>query len=1195
MYILGNLLSGDDSLSTVLDMFSAMIQSGKDVFIDQNTKLKVYTFNPPNVVGSNTLFFTSNMTEFLRKCKSVVEIKSSAEGNMCFSFAFTLGLAQLKDGTDRKGLYKKFVNHAQRPSADTVWRDTAVALHTTVLELNPQSFVTWREMKFLEQYYEVGIHVYNISGVRPHFTYHSSRALGLNKHLYFLQVGHHVHYISNITGLLRLFTRNKKTEYCVDCYKVYDRRYLSTGGHICDQEDDAEETDSTSGQKMCTIGNRTFPYFPKIGVPRTSESIYIQRTKEKEATGRKIIYLDFETTVTGYAHVTLETEVEEDETDEILAAVDTNTNRRREPPLAPYELPVENVFTYEPYPFLPRFMNTTEYEYIQEVNYCEAQYVDGSVFTFRTIEQVMEWLNEPEHKGSIVIAHCGGGFDFQLLLRQFLTNTQLRMKKVKYPLLRGNKIITAEIQNDITLLDSYAFVAHALAKFPKIFSIEEEKKGYFPHLFNRTEFYNYKGSIPSWEWYDPDTFSVEKRKEFFKWYEEQVENQVVFDFQIELVSYCHSDVQLLRLGMEKFRELFLTLTKADGTPIGVDPYNHLTIPSVAFEGIYLKYFLPENTIITVPRPSADNHSFKSLLWMEYVMSTSTEYIQHAGNLGEYEVVLHTGKKVKVDGYCAATSTVYQFHGCFWHGCCYCYEADKGCPHRVRTYVNRKGKEMTVPIKFGELYTHTFQISDWIRSAGYKLVEIWECQWDAQMKRLNINTTRADLENNKPLVPRHAYFGGRVNAVKLYYKCEGDEQIKYMDITSMYPFVMSAPQYLYPVKTPTILKKGRDNMLPLEQLFGLIKCEILPPDDLYFPVLPERCPNTAKVQFHLKKMIGTWTSIEVQRAVQKGYTVLDVFEQHHFEHQSNELFREYNETFFEIKRTAKEQGNKGLEAIAKMCINGPTGKWGFNPEKQKGTRLVTECDEFYTYLCGSWEKVSINIITDGAATVQVEDNNEFTEHSKSNVYISAFITAYSRLKLYDEALDKLKSLVLYFDTDSVIYVSPNGEDLISADTTGQMGLWTSEADEGDHFTEFVSCGPKTYALKSFSTKKDISKSKGFSLHYNNQKIFNFDSLKEQVLYKALSEDLDVMEFEERMTHQHKKPRLEKLVLHAKETIMRRKKFQVMVEENKGKVINLTYDKRKIINPDEDYDKVVIVETKPWGHRDISHYLERIKTV
>ena len=117
-----------------------------------------------------------------------------------------------------------------------------------------------------------------------------------------------------------------------------------------------------------------------------------------------------------------------------------------------------------------------------------------------------------------------------------------------------------------------------------------------------------------------------------------------------------------------------------------------------------------------------------------------------------------------------------------------------------------------------------------------------------MKRLNINI----LETNKPLTPRNAYFGGRVNAVKLYSKCEGGEQIKYMDITSMYPFVMSAPQYFYPVKTPTILKKGKETMLPLEQLFGFFKFEILLPDHLYFPVLPEHCPKTEKVQFHLKK-------------------------------------------------------------------------------------------------------------------------------------------------------------------------------------------------------------------------------------------------------------------------------------------------------------------------------------------------------
>ena len=116
-----------------------------------------------------------------------------------------------------------------------------------------------------------------------------------------------------------------------------------------------------------------------------------------------------------------------------------------------------------------------------------------------------------------------------------------------------------------------------------------------------------------------------------------------------------------------------------------------------------------------------------------------------------------------------------------------------------------------------------------------------------------------------------------------------------------------------------------------------------------------------------------------------------------------------------------------------------------------------------------------------------------------------------------------------------------------------------------------------------------------MHYTNQQVFNFESLKEQVFYKALSEDLDVMDFEERMVQQNKKPRLEKLVLHKNETIMRRKKFQVIVEENRGKVINVTYDKRKILNPVENYEDVTVIDTRPWGHDDIHHYLYRMKTI
>ena len=116
-------------------------------------------------------------------------------------------------------------------------------------------------------------------------------------------------------------------------------------------------------------------------------------------------------------------------------------------------------------------------------------------------------------------------------------------------------------------------------------------------------------------------------------------------------------------------------------------------------------------------------------------------------------------------------------------------------------------------------------------------------------------------------------------------------------------------------------------------------------------------------------------------------------------------------------------------------------------------------------------------------------------------------------------------MLYFDTDSVIYVSPTSEHLIPVDNTGEMGMWTSEAEIRDYFTEFVSCGPNLVTQDICTNikvwKKNISKSKGFSLHYANQQKFNFNSLKEQVLYKALSEDLDSMILEEWMEAQTKR--------------------------------------------------------------------------
>ena len=66
----------------------------------------------------------------------------------------------------------------------------------------------------------------------------------------------------------------------------------------------------------------------------------------------------------------------------------------------------------------------------------------------------MAWLALPANTGAYVVAHCGGSFDFQMILRYFLSDAVHRMKKVKAPLMRGNKIVTAVINNDLKLIDS---------------------------------------------------------------------------------------------------------------------------------------------------------------------------------------------------------------------------------------------------------------------------------------------------------------------------------------------------------------------------------------------------------------------------------------------------------------------------------------------------------------------------------------------------------------------------------------------------------------------------------------------------------------------------------------------------------------------------------------------------------------------
>ena len=96
----------------------------------------------------------------------------------------------------------------------------------------------------------------------------------------------------------------------------------------------------------------------------------------------------------------------------------------------------------------------------------------------------------------------------------------------------------------------------ALSNFPETFRINELKKGFFPHFFNIQENQKYAGYMPDKSYYDPDGMSPARKEEFLRWYNDKVFQRYVFNFQDELLTYCQSDVRLLKQGCMTFQSQF---------------------------------------------------------------------------------------------------------------------------------------------------------------------------------------------------------------------------------------------------------------------------------------------------------------------------------------------------------------------------------------------------------------------------------------------------------------------------------------------------------------------------------------------------------------------------------------------------------------------------------------------------------------
>ena len=294
---------------------------------------------------------------------------------------------------------------------------------------------------------------------------------------------------------------------------------------------------------------------------------------------------------------------------------------------------------------------------IHEANLCIVHDEKGREKLFEgndTVKKFCEWLLTKEHQDCIVVAHNFQGYD------GYFIQNYLNKNAIKYDIiLRGAKILSMEIPMfNIKFIDSLNFIPMALSQFPKTFGKTELCKGYFPHFFNKEENQNYIGPIPDVDYYSPKTMKPEAREAFLAWHKEQVESNYLFDFRKEIVKYCRSDVDILRVCCMEFREMLRDKTD------GIDLFEKcLTIASYCHE-VYRTNFLKKDSIAVFQhdRQLKIKQSNMAVKWLSYEMASKGIHIQHVRNGGEKRV-----GKYSLDGYCEENHTAYEFQGCFWHG------------------------------------------------------------------------------------------------------------------------------------------------------------------------------------------------------------------------------------------------------------------------------------------------------------------------------------------------------------------------------------------------------------------------------------------------------------------------------------------------------------------------------------------------
>jgi hypothetical protein len=386
--------------------------------------------------------------------------------------------------------------------------------------------------------------------------------------------------------------------------------------------------------------------------------------------------------------------------------------------------------------------------------------------------------------------------------------------------------------------------------------------------------------------------------------------------------------------------------------------------------------------------------------------------------------------------------------------------------------------------------------------------------------------------------KKGFFGGRTEVFKLKTEIskeelERGEFIEYKDICSLYPTVQSFDMLPCGVPITEINPIVTDYKEYIQNHFGYIECDISPPNYLHIPLLAEK--KDFKLVFDLvEKVNAVYTSVELLRAIDVGYTITKIHKSLTFD-KSDNLFKGYVNKFLKIKvecsgydgddidkyiqdwflhtgivlEKDKIKSNKGMKLLAKILLNSLWGKFG-QKDDMPTTEYYTEPSKWFRLLekhnKGELLIKSETMIDENTLYVQyINKEEKASSLNTTNLALAAFITSQARLRLYAE-LYQLDDRVIYCDTDSIIYKHhPEKHNIKEGNLLGQ---WESETKLP--IIKVLAIAPKSYGYETTDGKVEV-KCKGITLHYNNSKKYNMESLNSLITQEQKEIETTKMEF------------------------------------------------------------------------------------